>query len=886
MTISLKGTTYNIIDGAVYQDHKNEQLDTATVRFQTVGKIANLKPLELTSFNGRWMVIDSINIKQINFTATPTFEYSLNLISEMKLLEGVVLPNLKITQPISGNKDSLWTRLNEIWEVYCPKVRVGSNNVYTLQNRYAIDSALQSVMNIDCPEFTWNTPTLREVLNDLFLIVDYVPFINANRQLSFISLVSVGSEISRANLNYVQSSIVAEEFASQLRTPIVNAQAQTDHLNSFTELVGFRNDDSLLINDGSRIVQTSRPISQIESIKMCGVGIGFGVLATGTEQNPTIINPNYLFESYFEIDITPIVLEKQVRDLLPVLRPNGSPNPTTMAELASYQESTFYYVKNGDKIYFNQQFQENSLFTVDTIYVLENIILNVLVVVANKPSISGITLPAGQFILNPNWDYAWGQDNNNWVNNLKFKIKYKGINEFTVDVGRKINDVPAINTRTVFDNQSAAYVNSVAQGKLSYQKINRVGNEIVVINGLYPSNATLPQLGDLYDGNIIFSRQLTFNANTVAVNLYATKNYVLQNYYTGVASRNRSYQFLSASDATFRGDIEKHFLEFSFSMKVDDVSDSNPNPASIFISPLSSYSSNSDWKFVVSRFENAIGIQKPAQATGQFNGYYTELNRGVFGNSIFFTWHMKDNIEVGRYIADINPRGGGGYLQKAWDYVDSNGETKFMYWRIYPVLSPVGITLPTQPRGYNANTLMENQLNEYSRNLPLVNISSSTSYGYNGKKLFYKDNGETLGLTLQFEFCTDTPNIVFTEEFIRKQKIINPNSYNIAQQPYFVWSSNTSTYRQNDVNPRGTVNTLMNISITVLSDESVRITLVGGTTPTASWGIVGPDNKLLIGVNVAGQATPRVIYLNKKYLQNDDAYSISTGALPNGTIKV
>lgn len=886
MTISLKGVSYNIIDGSVYQDHKNEQLDTATVRFQTVGKIANLKPLELTQFNGRWMVIDAINIKQINFSVTPQFEYSLNLISEMKLLEGVVLPNIKITQPISGAKDSLWTRLNEIWEVYCPKVRVGSNSVYTLQNRYVIDSALQSIMSIDCPEFNWNTPTLREVLNDLFLIVDYVPFINSSRQLSFISLVSVGSEISRAYLNYVQSSIVAEEFASQLRTPIVNAQAQTDNLNTFTELVSFRNDDSLLINDGSRVVQTSRPISQIESIKICGVGIGNGVLCTGTEQNPTIISNVYLFESYFEIDITDIVLEKQVRDLLPVLRPTGEPNPTTMAELAAYQESSFYFIKNGNKIYFNQQFEEAALFTTDTRYVLENIILNIFVIQANVPNIQGITLSAGQFILNPVWNYAWGQDANSWVNKLKFKIKYKGINEFIIDVGRKINDVPAINTRTVFDNQSAAFVNSVAQGKLSYQKINRVGNEIVVINGLYPAGVALPQLGDLYDGNIIFSRQITFNVNSTAVNFYATKNYVLQNYYTGVSSRNRAYPFLSASDSTFRGDVEKHFLEFSFSMKTDNVSDSNPNPALLFVSALQNYSAKSDWKYVVSRFLSAGGVNKPAQTNGQYVGFYTEMNRGIFGNSIFFTWSMKDNIEVGRYIADYSPRGGGGYLQNGWEYVDSNGETKFMFWRIYSVLSPVGITLPTQPRGYNQNTLMENQINEYARLLPFIRISSSTSYGYDGKKTFNKDNGETLGLTLQFEFCTDTPNIVFTDEFLKKQKIINPNAFNIATIPYYVWSSNSVIYKQNDVAPKGSVNTLMSVSITELSDESVRITLVGGTTPTGSWGIVGNDNKLLIGVNVAGQATPRVIYLNKKYLQNDDVYATASSALPNGTIKV
>ena len=69
---------------------------------------------------------------------------------------------------------------------------------------------------------------------------------------------------------------------------------------------------------------------------------------------------------------------------------------------------------------------------------------------------------------------------------------------------------------------------------------------------------------------IIFRKEITFFKSYIGVNYQATKNYVLQNYFTGVKSKIRSWRVVSGKEAFVRGDFVKFFVNKNINTYSDE----------------------------------------------------------------------------------------------------------------------------------------------------------------------------------------------------------------------------------------------------------------------------------------------------------------------------
>ena len=98
--------TFEVAEGAVVTRNKNETLDNAVIKILNLSEEyrINVQPLDLCSLiddDNRfgetfYMCIDDIS-ETMECVNPRIYSYEIHLVSETKLLEGIILPNISIT---------------------------------------------------------------------------------------------------------------------------------------------------------------------------------------------------------------------------------------------------------------------------------------------------------------------------------------------------------------------------------------------------------------------------------------------------------------------------------------------------------------------------------------------------------------------------------------------------------------------------------------------------------------------------------------------------------------------------------------------------------------------------------------------------------------------
>ena len=182
-----------------------------------------------------------------------------------------------------------------------------------------------------------------------------------------------------------------------------------------------------------------------------------------------------------------------------------------------------------------------------------------------------------------------------------------------------------------------------------------------------------------------------------------------------------------------------------------------------------------------------------------YGWYSVDLLGRIIGNSIVFTFGINDNFGIGKSVAEITTNDidvsrfdnenehkifsiknsfvnkYGGVPLKDVKYVDNNGEFINVEYRFASGVSdgyfPQSLIMDGIGILVGPNSQKQWMLEQC--NLPLVSTSSFSSYTkYSKNKLLYKDNREMPKISTQFEFCSDTHNIVFTKKFLQLQECI------------------------------------------------------------------------------------------------------------------
>ena len=786
----INNVLYTPRDGFVVKEEFNETLDSGLVMLTKSGLPLNIEPYDIIKLSGdsistKTFLVDNFNEDKIAFTPTEKYEYTINLFSETKVLERITLPNLSITQNITGQANrSIWFYFQHYVSFYGPKIKVRNPELATNPSafpkwlsvsKYAINNELLTrLQSIDCPEFQWNNPTLREVLNDLLGVINLIVAVR-NNVITYFDITQRGSAIDQSKLNNQQRMRGSGDYVSDLNIEIQNAIGKNIVKN--IEYISFRQSSEGVLDDKNLQIIVQRPIYKIVKAYLIGL-----VLRQGN--NVDNHQPSVDRRIVRKVDITDFIKEKADWDTL---------------------ESTTINLADGF-IRRNTHKQPNAYFT------------------RGGNVIDGWGLRYSGFISEQStWNtILWGSGFVNQIapihptfniRDLMVMIEYESLDNTKALTGKYL-PIKNENLQT-FDNQQNSFTDLQAQGVLQYLKINRLSNSIITIYGEYTSENDIPKLGDTLNEKVLFSREVAYFDGYFKFKGMLTENYIITQWFTALQSVKRSWQYAQASEALQRYDIEKYYAEFSFRQKTDNnVFNFTTDTPALFLSPFQTTWEDTAVKqslvWFVDDLNTALRIPRTITASGTIPvgvGYLVDTDTEVFGNSILMTFAFDDNITAGRYTR-ID---GTVYRNDIYPYVSETGRNRGMQVRYLDFYNP-GENVFNMPAPWiefkdaNSNndtqTLRDN-LKTLAYRRPLVKSLSGTLTYFQNFKGAFKDNREITKFTTQFEFCSDTPDIVFGDAFLKRQRIVNEDDqYNIAGSitgGHRVFS--TTIFPQSDLTP-------------------------------------------------------------------------------------
>ena len=740
--------TYPIRSKAVFDETYNEELDSGEIILDHVAKAdrPSIQRLDLCEILDKdsnviyRLLIDEIsseNLRTLRQTEN-YWTYTIKLMSEAKALELVVLPNLRITQNKIGSKNDILFYINQYTNLYAEKVRTDTGYVPF----YSVSSEVTRMFqNVECPEMQWNNPTLREVLTSLMLVKDCIPVIK-DHVLGYMSLTKRNGEINNSFITYEKNNEKESDYASDLYSSIDNVM-QTDVSGIDTtvnvcEYVGFRTtgDSNFILDDNNLKLVTLNPIVRLKKVI-----ISFYVsINTSSTIQYKVVNR----------DITDLITEKDEYSTKPVYySATVLPENLDWDTFKSYQNNSLYFTRYSNTI---EGFgvQTKVILGLTTRYELTSL-LNKIAKEQRIYNNKGVIDGTGEEYLPTSGTTKYDA--------ITFKIEYETTANCLAKAGRYLGSK---HSKVVADNQSSSFVDSYRQGIFEYSKVDRLGNEVSIIHGRYDNFSDIPSLAQTYEGKVIYKKEIAYYRNSFAVDMYTTENYILKDYWTGVRSKIRTYTIASGNEASLRHDIDKVYLEFSFSKKTDTYNyfSSDSNLPLYFLSSFQYIEVPSTINAVVTRFAG--------------KEYQPDLISRLFGRSLLFSWHATDNYEIGRGLTKYNTYN----VINPYKYTDDNGNIDFYQMYFYD-----SITFSNGKAGYlyvdssSFDTIItDTSKAQCDKNLldttPVVNVMHKNYNRFNLGKSLHKDQREILGETLQFEFCADTTDIYVSKKFLERQQSI------------------------------------------------------------------------------------------------------------------
>ena len=147
---------------------------------------------------------------------TALFKHDVALTETTKLLEGVLIDGLGVTQPNTGTQKNLY-------EVTTRLLRLTNRSTYSLSNDADLVAVLQ---NTESPQFQWSPQTtLWECLLDIACVIDAIPYLDEADKVSFLLLNENSEEVTDLLDEYTYSygeNINEQQYNSKLTAIVEN----------------------------------------------------------------------------------------------------------------------------------------------------------------------------------------------------------------------------------------------------------------------------------------------------------------------------------------------------------------------------------------------------------------------------------------------------------------------------------------------------------------------------------------------------------------------------------------------------------------------------------------------------------------------------------------
>lgn len=346
-----------------------------------------------------------------------------------------------------------------------------------------------------------------------------------------------------------------------------------------------------------------------------------------------------------------------------------------------------------------------------------------------------------------------------------FDIEYQPISSPVLKFTRKGADFPI----EQYDSKQNG-LSSVEKVSLSeYETIDRLGSDVLSI---HQRGGTIADLNSTYGDYTIFKRVISYRKNYLEADYFASKNYVLKNYFTAIQTKYRAYQYVDYSQSVERNECLHAFLELRDGVCVPKATDlfeirQNGSPTNNefdrnLIDGMFHGKGGEDYgrENITDEESTKLGLVK------SYRRYYGETNYRYLDEAsithsdrfIAFTALDFDNASKGIYVD-------GTYLKGENLSSEKLGGIPQRYYPAQTSLQGVGFTSKLHYFDLQATLDDVQALPKYDvshgmgKSLLFLNNISETP-------LTYKDNAERLGETFDFEIINYIPEFSFNENLI------------------------------------------------------------------------------------------------------------------------
>ena len=749
----INGKIYDIVQGCSFTDNYEETLDSGTIILSQIPKIENLDPYDdvfiwdsekfdfdgfenygiqgykKTIYNGfyKHMLIDQFSYEMLNMVdfntgngvnnIPPLYNYTIQLFSEIKAMEKIILPNISVTQSLNVNKKkTIYRYICDFLEMYSPKIKVVDNQdekTWKYEQKYHIAKEMEEIFNYNYPQdFTLNTPSLRELITTLMKTKNMIPYVTDNVVYGLDITQRTGEfNLNLGDINFITGSKTSDNYANTLRTEYQQALSSKSTCRS-VEYVGFRNSSEPLMTLDNMRLELSYPIYKINSVKLCYFNKA-EISNTDTPFNATEYGYNLI-----EQDITPLILLDNIRNMLPDDWESVSKELEDLHSLEQLSKVKFctigysqgsnyisgwghrytYFQKALFKWYEPQKtIIENILQALQNIYPQGNVVsieeiyknFNTnQILLRNNRHISPFSAKSENFaegILTRLFQSGKnGQSIPLFFKSLLFKVDYEAYYNGAI-IHSKAQDNKDDICST--DNQSSSLALLEEDGLAKIEKLNRFGNVGYQIMGRYTNKfynydyiQPLGSVLNIHSDNdiVIYSREYSIWDNEIVVRYSGMKDHVLKNFYTSVFAKYRLYNVMGTDESVQRNE---NIYTLTLLSKDEQYYESEIQQY---------YSDNSmiDYvrRTVIASLEPNVEIKSDTEALVinknlELNICYIEINnakyacdflRVVSGHTLSFNFKMFDNASMGVYISVPSP----------FSQLEDENLDKFYNWQV------------------------------------------------------------------------------------------------------------------------------------------------------------------------------------------------------------
>ena len=669
-----------------------------------------IRKYKKTIYNGfyKHMLIDQFSYEMLNMVdfntdngvnnIPPLYNYTIQLFSEIKAMEKIILPNISVTQSLNVNKKkTIYRYICDFLEMYSPKIKVVDNKdekTWKYEQKYHIAKEMEEIFNHNYPQdFTLNTPSLRELITTLMKTKNMIPYVTDNVVYGLDITQRTGEfNLNLGDINFITGSKTSDNYANTLRTEYQQALSSKSTCRS-VEYVGLRNSSEPLMTLDNMRLELSYPIYKINSVKLCY----FNKAEVSNVGTPYVVR-NYGY-NLIEQDITPLILLDSIRNMLPDDWESVNEdlyNLQSLEQLSKLKFCTIGYSQGSNYIsgwgqrytYFQKVFLkwyepqrtviENILAAVQSIYPQGNVVSieeiyknfkENMILLRNNEHISPFSAKSENFaegILTRLFQSASQSSMPLFFKSFLFKVDYEAYYNGAI-VHSKAQDNKDDICST--DNQASSLALLEEDGLAKIEKLNRFGNVGYQIMGRYTNKfynydyiQPLGSVLNIYSDNdiVIYSREYSIWDNEIVVRYSGMKDHVLKNFYTSVFAKYRLYNVMGTNES-----VQRNENIYTLTLLSKDEQ--------YYESEIQQYYSTSMLDYInrtiIAAFEPNVYITEDKEAivvnqNAELNICYIEINgtkyacdffRVVSGHTLSFNFKMFDNASMGAYISVPSP---------------------------------------------------------------------------------------------------------------------------------------------------------------------------------------------------------------------------------------